>query len=131
MPGCVDCQPTNLIPTCTTALVLGTIPDLTTAVFIYVRNLTTGNTHRQSVTSDGAGLVTMDTTDPVPSFYSPNMTYEVWITLATGDLEDRLDITVGTVTITGDDACLNLNFEIIANASNDPITYATQNVEFA
>lgn len=123
--ACLDCSRTKPIPSCTTSLILGTVTSLSTAVYIYVRNLTSGKLYRQAVTSSVAGLVTLDKTEPSSYFYTPNHAYEIWVTLVSAtDIDSRLILTIGTSTAT----CLNPVFEKPTDNDNLNITYASQTV---
>ena len=81
--------------------------------------------YKQNVTSSGAGLVTLDKTQPSSYWYSPNHAYELWITLATAtNTDDKLTITIGSTTKT----CINPVFEKPLDNDNLNITYASQTV---
>lgn len=121
--ACLDCTPTKPIPACTTSLILGNISSLATAVYIYVRNLTSGKLYRQAVTSSVAGLVTLDKTLPSSYFYSPNHAYEIWVTLASAtNIDDKQTLTIGSSTAT----CLNPVFDKPIDDDNLNITYTSQ-----
>lgn len=98
MSLCNPCSKSKPVLACTTDLTIGTISGLTTTVFVYIQNHTTGFIKRYDVTSDGVGLVviTLSTNDVMPSH-----DYELWITLATAtDTDDREDITIDSVVYT-------------------------------
>lgn len=96
--ACPTCTETKPIPKCVDSLVIGAIDDDLTNVYVYVKNLTTERTQRVSVTSDLSGVVSILLTDPDKEFYSANFTYELWITLRTATINDKLDITIGYTT---------------------------------
>ncbi len=94
MSVCDPCLKTELVPKCLTNLIIGTISSLNTAVFVYIRDLTTGKLLRFSEVSSGAGQVTVTGLDTEPDFM-PDHSYEMWITLQTAiSIEDRETITV-------------------------------------
>lgn len=124
---CKQCTSIKEIPTCTTNLELGTIGSNNTDVFIFVSNITTGLNYRQAVESSAGGVVTLIMANPRQDFYNPNSSYEVWITLATGEPIDREDITIDGILF--EDACLNIPFTIYADDNNNPVTYVTVAVE--
>lgn len=122
--SCLICQRTKPIPICNANLIIGNIGLNNTAVYIYVQDLSTGATHRQSATSSGAGLVTLSMALPV-GFYSPDHTYELWITLQSAtNILDRKDITIGVEV----NNCLNPIFQNIVDANNINISYTTQTI---
>lgn len=73
------CQESQKIPTCLYELILGSVSEVNTLVHVDIRNVSTGYTFRQSVTTSAEGLVTIDLTTPEPSFYNPDSYYEVSI----------------------------------------------------
>ncbi len=123
MSICGQCTAIKEVPTCTTNLQIGTIGSIDTAAFVFVHNLSTGLTYRQSVTSSGAGLVTLLMANPRQDFYNPSSAYEIWVTLATGTPVEREDLTIGGILF--EDACLNIPFTIYADDNNNPVTYVT------
>ena len=123
MSICGQCTSIKEVPTCTTNLEIGTIGSNNAAAFVFVHNLSTGLQYRQSVTSSGAGLITLLMANPRQDFYNPNSAYEVWVTLASGAPVDREDLTIGGTLF--EDACLNVPFTIYVDDNNDPVTYAT------
>ena len=93
--SCPTCTETKPIPKCVDTLIIGAIEYDNTDVYIYVENLTTGRIQRIDATSGISGEVELDLTDPDKEYYSPNFTYELWITLQTGSINDKLDVTIG------------------------------------
>jgi hypothetical protein len=67
-------------------MVLGTIA-VDTEVYIYVKNTFSGYLHSQEAISDNAGVLTLDLTQPDPSFYNQDSHYEVWVTLMTDNVK--------------------------------------------
>lgn len=109
MSVCNPCLETDTLPVCIDSLIVGTISSLTTAVFIFVKDITTGKIVRFEETSDGAGLVTITGLDTEPDFM-PNHSYELWITLALAtSIEAKEDITVPNAAASTE--CISLNFE--------------------
>ncbi len=92
--ACTNCQEVTPIPQCVEDITIGAIADLTTDVYVFVKNLTTGYLHQQEAVSDGAGLVILDSTLPDISFYNENHFYELWITKQSETINDKLPITV-------------------------------------
>lgn len=101
--ACNDCHTLDQIPECTESLELGTI-DADTEVYIYVKNNFTDYVHRQEALSDGDGLLTLDLTQPDPTFYNKDSSFEIWVTLRTDNV--KIDITVSYGVVAD---CLNLS----------------------
>ncbi len=115
---CLQCQSVKPIPTCTTDLALGTTElGNGIAVYIFVKNLTTGKEYRQAATTEAlpAGRVTLDMTSPSAAFYSPNHSYEIWITRQSDTINERQDFTVQGSALELD--CANVVFEKFADDS--------------
>jgi hypothetical protein len=102
--ACNTCETFDPIPECSESLELGTI-DADTEVYIYVKNQFSEYVHRQEALSDEDGVLTIDLTYPVPSFYNKDNTYEVWTTLR--DDNERIDITISYGVVTD---CINISF---------------------
>lgn len=119
--ACNTCDNTKTLSSCAGNLTLGTIASVSTAVYIYIKS-PSGYVYRQSATSSGAGVVLLNLALPDTSFYHPNGTFEVWVTLATADRTTKLTVTIGATGYT----CFNLKFEKTYDASEDAITYTTQ-----
>lgn len=90
---CISCTPTKSIPSCIDDLIIGTGVAATDYV-VYVENLTTGYIYAQEVTSDGSGLITLDTTLPDKSFYNKDSSYNLWVGLPGGSPNDMEEITI-------------------------------------
>ena len=104
-----NCTIAKHLTTGSTSIEIGTISSNSTDVYIYVRNNATGTIYRQSATSSGAGLVTLDSSLP-SGWYHPSATYDIWVTLQTADNQDDTE----TITISGTDyTCLQVRFERI------------------
>lgn len=96
--SCPTCTETKPIPKCVDSLVIGAIDLDSTDVYIYVKNLTTERIQRIETTSDINGEVSLALTNPDKEFYSPDFTFELWITLRTATINDKEDITIGYTT---------------------------------
>ena len=99
-----NCSQLDQIPECTDSILLGSI-DPDTEYYIYVKNSSTGFTYREEVTSDELGHIELDLTQPDPTFYNQESSYEVWVTLR--DSNERLEITYAYGLT---DTCLALSF---------------------
>jgi hypothetical protein len=119
--ACNNCTSTKTLSTCAGVLTLGTIASLNTAVYIYIKN-SSGYIYRQSTTSSAGGVVTLNLALPNPDFYHPNGTFEVWVTLASADIETRLSITISGTAY----SCFNLSFQKHYDVDGDPNTTTTQ-----
>lgn len=115
MSICEPCTTANEVPVCTENLTLGTIPLTDTAVYIYFRDVKNGRFERTTATTDGAGTVIADLTQI--SAMSRHI-YEVWVTAATGGVDDKETITIGAVTTD----CFNIEFERITGEVNYTLT---------
>jgi hypothetical protein len=79
------CQRVKDIPVCTNSIEVGTISEIETDVFVYIKNLTTDAEKVLEATSDDEGLVVVD----VSTFnFSKNYVYEIKITDKDGNLLD-------------------------------------------
>lgn len=123
--ACNDCQDIKVVPVCTENLVLGKVASLTTAVFIYFKNISSGYQTRQQVTSAGDGTIAADLTVPDPSFYNPNGVFECWATLTTVSPETRLPITIGAIAYD----CLKLRFEATYGEDDNTEGFTTATAE--
>jgi hypothetical protein len=107
--ACVNCLRTNIVPACTDELIIGTIQEIA-PINIFVKNLTTGFVYLQqadSISLYGYGSVILDMNDPDKSFYNPNSSYEIWVTLQDDTEKERLSISVGDE----DADCITVSFE--------------------
>jgi hypothetical protein len=102
--ACNNCYSFDSIPECTSELTLGIIDPLTD-IYIYVKNTFTGYMHREEVTSDANGEIILDLTQPDPSFYNQDSSYEIWATLRTDS--DLIEITVAYGIV---DTCISVEF---------------------
>lgn len=110
--SCSSCAKTKPILSCVTELTVGTVANLTTALYIYIRNNTTNRLYRFEETSSGAGLVVV-TLDEVQMI--PGHNYELWVTLASAtNIEQKLDVTIGDET----NDCFDVSFQRVFNTDN-------------
>jgi len=108
---------------CTTTLTVGTIANISTAIYIYIHDHTTDRLVRYSATSDGAGLVTVDLSDGQQ--YAEDHDYELYITLASAtNIEEKVSFTINAVAY----SCVALNFKR-AYDNDDVILSAVQTLK--
>lgn len=88
---CSPALKTKTIPTCTQELVVGTIADVSSALVVAIKDITTERLEIIQGESDGDGLVTIDISG---YHFAPNHAYELWIFLAGSNLNDKKLITV-------------------------------------
>ncbi len=121
---CNQCTKAKSLMTCSDLVNLGTV-DIATEYYIYIKNLGTGRTHRQTQSSDGGGGLQLDLTDPDVNFYQPGNTYELWITETphpggSENLNERTAIKVvgSEGSATKIDQCYHLTFEKVHEEEN-------------
>jgi hypothetical protein len=119
--ACNNCTTTKTLSGCAGVLTLGTIASLNTAVYIFVKS-PSGYIYRQSTTSSVSGVVTLNLALPDTSFYHSNGSFEVWVTLASADIETRLSVTISATAYT----CFNLSFQRTFDVDGDPNVVTTQ-----
>lgn len=120
--SCNECSKTDAIPTCAATLVIGTVALLNTAMYVYVKDVTTGRLHMQPSTSSGAGVVSLDMTLPDQTFWIPDHHYELWMTTATSTgMDNRTDFVISSTTVD----CINLVFERVLDENSDGKEYAS------
>lgn len=101
-----NCYTLPSIPTCSESIELsGLVVD--TDVFIYVQNIA-GYVHRYSGTTDEAGGITIDISEP-ENYYHTDSSFEIWATLQTDN--ERLEFTFGEETFT----CLYQSFFLVSS----------------
>lgn len=90
--SCSSCNKAKDLLSCISTLTIGTIANLNTAVYVYIRNNTTGRLYRYEVTSTGAGLVAV----PINTQqWIPEHDHEVWITLQSAtNIDEKVNFTV-------------------------------------
>lgn len=120
MSICSDCIHSKPIARCITNLIVGTISSLNTAVYVYIKDLTTDRDIRYSVTSSAAGLITVPIT---PQRFSEDHSYEIHVTLTTAaGVENKQNITIGGEV----SDCVSVRFETIWANDNTIATYTNQ-----
>ncbi len=122
---CLTCTNAKELTGGNSSITLGTIASLNADVYIYVENTANGKQFRQEATTDGAGVVVLDTTDPSGYTYDTGADYNTWVTLQTGDISDAQTITIDTVGY----ECLRLRFAKPVGSNNQYVTDAAQTVE--
>jgi len=123
MTQCNPCTPMKPLSRCMAVLTIGTIPNNSTAVYVYLMNHTTGVLVRFEVTSSLAGLVTVDLTD-YPQIQVHD--YELYVTLTT-DTNTRLEVTISTVEYT----CFAIQFVTIYDDQGVIVSGDDQTLEVA
>lgn len=120
MSVCSDCIKPKPVARCITNLILGTISSVNTAVYVFIKNLTTEREIRYSVTSSAAGLITIPIT---PQRFSEDHSYEAYVSkVSAPNINERETLTVdGEV---GD--CVALDFETIWKNDNTIATFTDQ-----
>lgn len=126
MSVCVDGTRVCPVSWCGTNITIGTIDNLSTSIYIYVRRIDNGRTHRESTTTDGSGTVTKLLTDPGNQFYNSSSDYEVWVTLQTSDNPNDARETITLDDGTTQDTCFILTFESYKDQDGNNVSYTTQ-----
>lgn len=122
--SCLICQKTSPIPTCTSTLILGTIANLNTAVYIYIKDLSTDRLQREGVSSNGSGQVSLLMSN-APRFYQKGHIYEVFVTLqSSSDITNTIDLTISGTAYD----CLQLTFWEVSNEVDGWYPYTTMTV---
>lgn len=115
--SCTPCTKAQPLPTCPQVLSVGTIANVSIAVYIYFTKLSTGRTERFSGTSNADGVVTVDVTEK-NDFFQPGTAYEMWVNLQTDEnLTEKKTLTFGEETA----ECLLLRFVRVGGASYESI----------
>lgn len=98
--SCNTCLKAEQINACANSLILGT-GAADTAYDVYVKNTSTDNVDIFQVTSDGTGLITVDTTDYT---FPEGNAFEIWVVLSGESITERQTLTFqqGGGTIEGD-----------------------------
>lgn len=120
MSICNDCTHPKPIARCITNLIIGTISSINTAVYVYIKDLTTEREIRYSVTSSAAGLITVPIT---PQRFSEDHSYEIHVTKTTADnINVKENITIGGEVSN----CVSLRFETVWDNNNAIVSYTNQ-----
>lgn len=120
-----NCTKIKDLPTCIDELVIGTISLESQDVYVFFKNTSIEYTVRLTGVSDAQGLVTVDLSSLV-NFFSPNYSYDIWITALSGAPSNKLNI------VMNDDSnvsCLSVDFFRIENNSMESIYYSTVTAE--
>ncbi len=89
---CNPCTKINPIPCCLDILTIGTISDIDIDVNVYIKNITTNRILILPGHADHDGLVTVGVIDEQ---FASNQSYEIWVTKASEDMNNRLNLTIG------------------------------------
>lgn len=118
---CNECKP---VLACTTNLTVCTIANVSTAVYVYLENHTTGFIKRYEVTSTVAGVVTIALSS---NDIMPDHDYEIWVTLASvTNLEERLTMVISAANYT----CVKPTFRRVYG-TDDVLEYGAQTLAIA
>jgi len=120
-----NCAKIKDLPTCIDELIIGTISLLSQDVFVFFKNTSIDYTVRLTGVSDGDGLVTIDLS-ALNNFFSPNYSYDIWITAEDESPTSKQDITYDTYTFYD---CLSAKFFRIEDSSMEAIYYSTVTAE--
>ncbi len=120
MSVCDPCLKAKPIARCITNIIVGTITSLNTAVYVYIKDITTDREIRFAVTSSAAGLITVPITS---QRFSEDHSYELRITKVTANNIDVRE----NITISGDVGdCVNIQFKTIFDNNNAVVTFTNQ-----
>src|SRR3990167_9066273 len=111
--ACTNCTNTKVAADCGTNLTIGGAPSASTAYAVYFQDQATGRTRMIAVTS-GIGATNLLTLTLTNAGIVHGHTYEIWITASGSTMNNRLNITIGALTVT----CLYAKFEKIFDTSN-------------
>lgn len=123
MSFCLPCTPTKELANCVTSIIIGTISQANTAVFVYFENMATGVITRFDVTSAaGTGVVTITKGSVI---FVTGQDYEVWITLATAtSIDQRLSYNVNGQA--NPVFCTMASFKYVSTSTGTVPTYTTE-----
>lgn len=116
--SCENCTQASPIPACVNLLTIGTISDALTQVYVVIEDVTQGRRMLIETTSDGAGLVSIDTSG---FMFAENHSYIVYIVETVGGAS--IDFTVDSIEY----ECLGIRANKLRNESGSIIT-ATSHV---
>jgi hypothetical protein len=121
MSVCNPCTATEPIANCITDLVVGKISSLSTAVYVFLHNITLDKIVRFSTTSSSTGIITIQRGSQV---FMPDHSYEIWITLATATNPNGTKelIQIGSNYY----SCLSVRFTKVYDTNNTSISYLSQ-----
>lgn len=116
MSVCSPCLQVNNVPYCVGNITIGTVTELNTAVYVFVKNIGKDTINRISTTTDGSGTVIIADFDNINQ---TKQTFELWVTTQTS--ENRLSITVGG----SEGDCIGFRFEDRLDGNNQQIAFAS------
>lgn len=120
MSVCNACTPTKPIARCITNLIIGKVEQVSTAVKVYITNITLDKVIEYSVNSTGDGTVTIPIT---PQRFSEDHSYEIHITTADAiGVNEKQSITIGEAVAD----CVQLRFVTIWENDNTIATFTNQ-----
>ena len=128
---CKDCQTTDMINSCLTTLVVGTIANLSTDVYVYIRRDGESSiTKRYEATSTAAGAISLDLTGD-NEWLNEHHCYGIWVTLRTANIDEKIDITVpnGGQGVTA--PCFRLVFDDCYNSTMTRTAVASQTLKIS
>lgn len=124
--NCNACHKTRPLNSCSDEIVIGTFaPD--TDFYVYIQTIATGNIIRLEATSDGDGLLSIDTSE---INFSDVLQYQLWVTLQSATSQHD------NVTFTASDGseeveaieCLLLKFENVMDGDECCLCIETQTI---
>lgn len=124
MSSCLPCLQACSVPLCTDEIIIGTIADVNTDIYILVHNKTTGRKQYISSQSDGAGVVTL-VTDGLGLMAGHS--YEISVIPRPGSPCDKKTIEIGTSSGT----CISLILEDAKDSDGCPVTFTSVELEIS
>lgn len=122
MSSCLPCLKVCNVPVCSEEIIIGTIADVNTDIYIVVHNKTTGRKQYVSTQSDAGGIVTLVTSG---LGLMPEHSYELAVIPRPGSPCDKYTITVGEFTGT----CISVTFENAKDSEGCPVTFTSVELE--
>lgn len=116
--SCENCTQASPIPACVNLLTIGTISDALTQVYVVIEDVTQGRRMLIETISDGAGLVSIDTSG---FMFAENHSYVVTIVETVGG--EAIDFTIDSIEY----PCIGLRANKLRNESGAIMT-ATSHV---
>lgn len=131
MSVCAPCQKTKPIPKCVVNLLIGGIAFIDTVVTVYFKDISTGKLTGIITEVGGDGSVFLENLD---CGFMPDHSYEVWVTFAGNNIEDRLTLTISDdyyPTIGREHECLAVRFIDAVDCAGEQIDFTTYTIEIA
>lgn len=126
---CKECTATQSIRSRPATLVVGTVPNNSTALYVYIARDSDRLTYRYTVTSSAGGQISIDLSGDQNRF-TPNHCYTVWATLASAtDIDDKLQITIPDGASTSAANCWRIYFVDTYDEDGALITGGSQTLE--